>query len=46
MKGLKEALISDTEALVLVAGLLLAVTFLNLKGKYFALFCENTLTVG
>ena len=46
MKELKEILISDTGALALVAGLLVAIIFLKLKEKSVALFCNNTLIVG
>ena len=45
MKGDKEVLISDREALALVAGLLIALIFLHLEGKLVALFCDKTLTV-
>ena len=41
MKGLKETLILDSEALVLVVDLLVAVTFLNLIGKSIILFYNN-----
>ena len=46
MQGMKEISISDAEALGLVAGLLVAIVFLNLSEKSIALFCDNTPTVG